>query len=261
VGLAHEIVTDESDPEGALFHKAISNYRENAHQRKPILKTRPARRMVFGLMKPRRVRALHFVRCGLAAVLSLAFTARAAENSPAEWFGQYEPRAREAYDFQLNDPSGLPVRLSDFRGKVVLLSFGFTNCPGICPSTLAALARVSNGLPEKNRLQLVFVTLDPGRDTPERLGTFVSAFDKSIASLTGDPQTIGTVAAAYGVSFKKIPGATDSPADYGIEHSTHVYLIDPEGRLRERFRFEQLPEHERITADVARILSLSGSRP
>lgn len=222
--------------------------------------------MVCDLMILRRFRVLHPVGCAFAALLFLAAIvaaglAQAAENSPAEWFGQYEPRAREAYDFQLENPAGSPVRLRDFRGKVVLLSFGFTHCAGICPATLAALAQVSRGLAEGSRLQVVFVTLDPVRDTPERLGGYVSGFDKSFVGLTGDPRSIATVAAAYGVSFKKIPGATGSPADYGIDHSTHVYLIDPEGRLRERFRFDQLPQHEKIAADVSRILNRSGPRP
>jgi len=194
--------------------------------------------------------------CAAIAIPATIVMFSMAARSISPWFGKYDHQAREAYDFQLTDHNGSPFQLRNLRGNIVLLAFGFTNCPNICPSTLAALANVARRLPleAQERLRVVFITIDPERDTPEKLKAYVPFFDKRFMGLTGDPATIAAVAKAYGAYFKKAPPAEDNPADYMVDHSTSVQLIDPEGKLRLSFRFDQLPETDQIVGDFLRVL-------
>jgi protein SCO1/2 len=151
--------------------------------------------------------------------------------------GALEP-PRPAPDFTLKDPEGRPFRLSAQRGKVVVLSFGYTFCPDVCPTTLAELADVRAKLGEAaKRVQVAFITVDPERDKPARLAEYTRYFDKTFAGLTGTPEQLAQVRKAYGVTAEKrvVPGTV---AAYLIDHSAFIYVIDPEGRLRLMFPFE-----------------------
>lgn len=133
--------------------------------------------------------------------------------------------------FELLDTSGKLTTLADFKGKVVVLFFGFTHCPDVCPGTLAELALVRKQLgADGERMQVVFVTLDPERDRPEILKEYVPSFDPSFVGLYGDPAAIARTAKEFKVFYQKVPGAT--PDRYTLDHTAAAFVFDPRGRLR-----------------------------
>jgi len=128
---------------------------------------------------------------------------------------------------ELTDHTGRPRKLEDFRGKVVVVSFGFTHCPDVCPTTLVKLARVkqAGALPG---VQVLFVSVDPQRDTPTALGLYVHAFDPDFIGLTAEPSAIKRIAREFGVAVNRVdlPGG-----DYTMDHSAVVFLLDRRGRM------------------------------
>lgn len=139
-------------------------------------------------------------------------------------------------DFRLLDAQGREHSLADFRGKVVLLYFGFTQCPDVCPTALSRAAEVKTLLgAEGERLQVIFVTIDPERDTPQVIQPYVTAFDPSFLGLYGDAQRTRETAAEFKVFYKKVP----TGGSYTMDHSTLSYAFDPQGRLRLALRHEQ----------------------
>lgn len=136
-------------------------------------------------------------------------------------------------NFTLNDQYGQPFRLSDQRGKLVLIFFGYTNCPDVCPSTLVQFRQVRTQLDaQAERVRFVFITVDPGRDTPERMKTYLGAIDRNIAGLSGSQADLEAIWRDYGVYRQPQPGSsTDDYLDL-IEHSAGVYLLDAQGNLR-----------------------------
>ncbi len=144
-------------------------------------------------------------------------------------------------DFALTDHNGKQRTLADYRGKAVVVFFGFTQCPDACPTTLAALAEAMKKLgPDAERVQVLFVTVDPARDTPELLAQYVPAFDSRFAGLYGDAAATERVAKEFKVIYQKQPGAT--PGAYTVDHSTGTYVFDPQGRLRLYVSHGQGPE-------------------
>jgi protein SCO1 len=144
---------------------------------------------------------------------------------------------RRAPDFVLKTPDGAEFRLSQQRGKVVLVDFGYTFCPDVCPMTLAELAQVRTRFGEAaKRVQVVFVTIDPERDTPERLRSYTATFDPSIVGLTGSPEQLAQVRQAYGVVAEK-QVVSGTSAAYLMAHSAYVYVIDPQGQPQTLFPF------------------------
>jgi protein SCO1/2 len=142
-----------------------------------------------------------------------------------------------APDFALRASDGSTFRLRDQRGRAVVLVFGYTFCPDVCPLTLAEMVQVRAKLGDRaSRVRVVFVTVDPERDTVDRLRAYVGAFDRSVLGLTGDPEALARVRRAYGVVAEKrtVPGTR---AAYLIDHSALVYVVDPDGRLRLMFPF------------------------
>lgn len=143
--------------------------------------------------------------------------------------------ALPAPDFTLTDHNGQPFTLSEQRGKVVLLFFGFASCPDICPAELANLAAVYRELgTAANELQVALITLDPERDTPERLALYVQAFNPTFTGLYADSAILAPILKEYGVFAERrdLPG---SALGYTIDHSGFVYLIDTSGRWRAIF--------------------------
>lgn len=168
----------------------------------------------------------------LALVLAMASLAHGAEFKG----GQLAP-PKAAPDFALTTQDGKDFRLSRERGKVVAVSFGYTFCPDVCPTILAELAEARTRLgADAKRFHIVFVTVDPERDTPAQLRKYVSAFDRSFTALTGPPGRLTEVQKAYGVVAEKRVVAGTS-ANYLIDHSAFVYVIDPAGQLRLMFPF------------------------
>lgn len=134
-------------------------------------------------------------------------------------------------DFRLIDHNGQPRTLADFRGKVLVVFFGFTHCPDVCPTTLAELARALKQLgADAQRVQVVMITVDPQRDTPEVLKQYVTALDSAFLGLTGDAQAIEQTAREFKVFYQKTSGAT--PETYSVDHSSGTFVYDPAGRLR-----------------------------
>lgn len=145
-----------------------------------------------------------------------------------------------AAEISLTDQNGNPFRLSDYRGKVVLLFFGYTYCPDVCPATMAEL-RAARALlkPEQaDRVQVVFITVDPGRDTPASIQEYVSRFDPTFLGLSGTEDQLSAVWQAYGV-FREIE-QTDA-GGYLVAHTSRVYVVDVNGNLSLSFAFGTPP--------------------
>lgn len=133
-------------------------------------------------------------------------------------------------DFALQGGQG-PVRLADYRGKAVLLYFGYTYCPDVCPTSLSLLAQALSGFSadELARIQPIFISVDPERDTPARLAEYGPFFHPSIIGVTGSPEEVARVAAQYGASYARQPANADG--QYAVDHSSATYVIDPRGIL------------------------------
>ena len=133
--------------------------------------------------------------------------------------------------FSLTDHAGKQRTLQDFRGKVVVVFFGFTHCPDVCPTTLAELANAIRKLgPAGEQVQVLMVTVDPARDTPELLAQYVTAFDPRFLALRGTTDETSRVAKEFKVIFQKVAGP--APQNYSMDHSAGSYIFDRQGRLR-----------------------------
>ena len=140
---------------------------------------------------------------------------------------------------ELQDTSGRVRHLEDFRGKAIVLFFGFTHCPDVCPTTLADIAGAIKTLgPDADRVQVLFVTVDPERDTSQDLATYVGAFDPRFIALRGDLAATQRVAKEFKIYFEK----RKQGESYTIDHSAQSYVLDPEGRLRLLVRPERLAQ-------------------
>lgn len=134
-------------------------------------------------------------------------------------------------DFSLIDHTGRTRTLADFRGKVVVMFFGYTRCPDVCPTTLSELKAVKDQLgADGDRVQVLFVTVDPGRDTQKLLAGYVPAFDSTFLGLYGDAAATARVAKDFKVFYQIVPGKT--PESYTVDHTAGSYVFDPQGRLR-----------------------------
>jgi protein SCO1/2 len=142
---------------------------------------------------------------------------------------------------QLTDHTGRPRSLEEWRGKAVVLFFGFTHCPDVCPTTLADVSNALKQLgPDAQRVQVLFVTVDPERDTPEVLGEYVTAFDPGFLGLYGDAAATQRAAKEFKVYYEK----RKTGDGYSVDHSAQTYVIDPQGRLRLFIR------HDRLASDL-----------
>ncbi|MEP6720138.1 MAG: SCO family protein [Variovorax sp.] len=136
-----------------------------------------------------------------------------------------------ARDFSLADTDGKVRTLADFKGKVVVLFFGYAQCPDVCPTTMTEMAQVKQQLgADGDKLQVVFITVDPARDTPTVLKAYMGAFDPGFVALIPTPEQLAAVAKDFKVYYKKVDGST--PTSYSMDHSAASYLYDPSGRLR-----------------------------
>jgi protein SCO1/2 len=165
----------------------------------------------------------------LAAWLALLLASVAgAANAPALKAGVFDP-PRQAPEFSLQGSNGQELKLSQHRGKVVVLGFGFTSCADVCPTTLGTLAQTRRNLGAAAAdVQIIYVTVDPERDVAERMRKYLGSFDPTFLGGTGTPAQLSAVHKDYGVSaVKKSFGA-----DYSYAHSSFTYLIDRSGRIR-----------------------------
>jgi protein SCO1/2 len=186
----------------------------------------------------------------IAAVVILITILQLAQ--PYEFRGALIDPAQPAPQIELPASTGGTFRLSDYQGKVVLLFFGYTSCPDVCPTTLGDMKQVRERLSEEaEQVQVVFVTVDPQRDTAERLASYLSLFDPSDIGLTGSEEQLDPVWQAYGV-YRAIDTSTQTATGYLVDHSSRVYLIDRQGNLRLTYAFGTAPAD--IAADVAYLL-------
>ena len=160
------------------------------------------------------------------AALLLSMCLVAGAHGAALKAGVFEP-ARPAPDFSLRGSDGAELKLSRYKGKVVLLGFGFTNCADVCPVTLAVLATARKNLGEAAKdVQVVYVTVDPERDDAARMRKYLAGFDGSFVGGTGTPAQLEAVRKNYGVQATRLASAA------GIDHSSSIYIIDQGGKLR-----------------------------
>ncbi len=173
----------------------------------------------------------------------------AIKNKSSYYGSSYDMRAPE---FTLTNQDGAKVSLSDFKGKAIFIFFGYTHCPDICPVTLANLNNAVNELGnDKDKVQVLFVTIDPERDTQAELKKYVTYFNKDFIGLTGTPDEIKNVADSYHVFYLK--EETGSENGYLMGHTSSVYLVNPDGRIVLRYPQNKM-EPKEIAKDVERIL-------
>ncbi len=154
-------------------------------------------------------------------------------------------------DFALTDHNGQPRTLADFRGKIVMVFFGYTQCPDVCPTSMTEMVAIKQLLgPDGDKLQGLFVTVDPERDRPEMLKAYMEAFDPSFLALYTTPEKIAAMAKNYKVYYKKVPGPT--PTTYTIDHTAGSYVYDTQGKLRLFTRYGTAPE--KTAADIRLLL-------
>jgi len=157
-----------------------------------------------------------------------------------------------AKGFALTDHTGKPRTLADFKGKVVVVFFGYTQCPDVCPTTMAEMASVMQKLgPLADQVQVLFITLDPERDTQQLLAQYVPAFDKRFIGLRGTPEQTAKTAKDFKVFYSKVPGT--EPGSYTIDHTAGSYVFDRDGRLRLFIRHGQ--GLDPIVHDLRQLLS------
>jgi len=187
----------------------------------------------------------------VALFLMLVLTACKPSGDESSLFGTDITGADFASGFELTDHQGNKRQLDDFEGKVVALFFGFTHCPDICPTTMADLAAAMKLMGERsNDVQVLFVTVDPERDTPDVLAKFVPSFDSRFIGLTGTTGEIDQTAKTFKIFYAKQQEA--GQAGYSFDHSAGIYVYDKKGNIRIYLKYGQKPVE--IAHDLSRLL-------
>ena len=155
-------------------------------------------------------------------------------------------------DLNLTDHNGARRGMADFRGKAVVVFFGFIQCPDVCPTTLANFAEVMKRLgPDADKVQVVFVTVDPERDTAAVMKDYVTQFDPRFLGLSGSAEDTARVAKSFKVFYAKVPGK--EPGSYSMDHSAGIYIFDPKGNLRLYGRHTATPDA--LASDIRQLLN------
>lgn len=209
-------------------------------------------------MMQKRRHALKALALGTAALASGALLTACGEKKgqqALQFRGVDITGADYARDLPLTDHNGQARSIKDFAGKVVVVFFGFTQCPDVCPTAMAELAEVKKALgKDGDKLQGLFVTVDPERDTPEVLKAYMANFDPSFLALRGTPEQLAAVAKDFKIYYKKVEGKT--PTSYSMDHSAGSYVYDPAGRLRIYNRYGS--GAQALAEDVRALLSQAG---
>jgi protein SCO1/2 len=187
--------------------------------------------------------------CALLATSS-AFLGACSESKPS--FSSIDVTGAEyAKGFELTDHNGKLRHLTDFNGKVVLMFFGYTQCPDVCPTTMAEMTEIKKSLgADGERLQVLFVTVDPERDTPELLKAYMENFEPSFLALRAPSDKLVDLTKDYKIYYKKVDGKT--PTSYSMDHSAGSYIYDPKGQLRLFTRYGS--PKEALTKDIQILL-------
>ncbi len=158
-----------------------------------------------------------------------------ASGAPTLQAVQLFPRPHALPSFNLQQSDGTPLIPGELKGHWTLVFLGFTHCPDVCPTTLARLAQAQKqwaALPDASRPRVLFISVDPDRDTPDRVGEYAHGFDKDTLAATGDVPALETLARSMSLVFAKVPAPEGAPADqYGIDHSTSLAVLDPQARM------------------------------
>ena len=204
-----------------------------------------------------RTRLAAFIAMGLTLGILVGWLVYVLINSSLlkgapDFYGVVMPEADQAPSLTLTSQSGESASLSDFEDKVVLLYFGYTYCPDVCPATLVELSRAMKLLDELEReqVQVLMVSVDPARDTPEVLAEYMAHFDPSFIGLTGSESEIAAAADAYGIFVNKQEGTIES--GYLVDHTANVAAIDQDGNMKLIFKFDTPAEE--IAADLQQLL-------
>lgn len=195
--------------------------------------------------------ALKIAASGVLLTLGFGLLGGCSETRP-QFRGVDITGADYAKDLRLPDHNGRQRSMADFKGKVVIVFFGYTQCPDVCPTTLSSMQAVLSALGDAaGRVQVLFVTLDPARDSAQLLAEYVTAFHPSFIGLHGNEATIAAVAKDFKVFYARHAGTT--PGSYSIDHSTGSYVFDPQGRLRLLVRHGETPDN--VAADLKLLLA------
>ncbi len=181
-------------------------------------------------------RGILLVGVGVLAWVTGILPGSAAER-PHAFHGIASQSPTRAADFELTAHTGKRARLSDFGGKLVLLYFGYTSCPGVCPTTLAEISQALKTLGSKKaaNVQVIMVSVDPEQDTPERLAAYLAHFNVSCLGMTGTPSEVAAVAARYGIYYRRSEGTGGT--GYVVDHTSLVIVVHPSGDVRLLFPF------------------------
>ena len=195
-----------------------------------------------------RTRIIALAAAGLVAALAVVWFLILPRLQPHAFYGQVIQSGNRAPTVELDGPGGEPVALSDFDDKVVVMYFGYTFCPDVCPITLAKIARAVDALGDKAEdVQVVMITVDPERDTVEVLEQYTTSFNPTFIGLTGDPADIDRIATTYGVYYQA--NESTSAAGYLVDHTSTVMVVDRAGELKLVIPFDATDEQ--VAADLA----------
>ena len=193
------------------------------------------------------VQAVAGLVVGLIAVIGFALA-----NQTHTFAGTVLEPPKEMYQFQLKGPEDRIVRLTDYRGKYVLVFFGYTSCPDVCPTTLKDLASILKALGDQaSQVQVLFISVDPEKDTTKRLSGFIKQFDSRIIGLSGSMEDIQLTAKEYGIFFEKKPFGTEG--GYTVDHTATLMLLDPNGSLRVAYPYGT--SSNEVAADIRYLLA------
>lgn len=209
--------------------------------------------MHFSLKNPGRRRAVKALASVAALTMASAFLPGCSPEKPA--FKSIDLTGADyAQGFSLKDHDGQLRTLKDFDGKVVVVFFGFTQCPDVCPTSMAELTEVKRLLgADGDKLQAVFITVDPERDTPELLKAYMGNFDPGFVALRPTPEQLAQVAKDFKIYYKKVDGKTQN--SYTLDHSAGSYIYDPTGRIRLYSRYGS--GSEALASDIRLLLKSS----
>lgn len=178
----------------------------------------------------------HLIYLGLCSALLAACSDKPADGAAGGFAGIDITGADYATGFALTDHNGQPRTLADFKGKVVVIFFGYTQCPDVCPTSMSEMAQAKQLLgADGDKLQGLFVSVDPERDTPAIMKEYMASFDPTFLALYAEPNQLPEVAKSFRIYYKKVEGKT--PTSYTMDHSAGSYVYDTQGRLRLYHRY------------------------
>lgn len=198
----------------------------------------------------------HLISLGLCSALLGACSEKPADATATGFSGIDITGADYATGFSLTDHNGQPRTLADFKGKVVVIFFGFTQCPDVCPTSMSEMAQAKQLLgADGDKLQGLFVSVDPARDTPEIMKAYMASFDPTFLALYAPPDQLPAVAKSFRIYYKKVDGKT--PTSYTMDHSAGSYVYDTQGRVRLYHRYGS--GAPALAADLKKLLAEAGA--